>query len=204
MSTRRSTRERPGGDLVDRAVQVVDPALQRDGEVDEVLLAAAEQHAAARRGPRAASTTRARRRSARRGCDGAGRRSRSTPRSRGTLATAEREDDLVLGRVVRRRRLARHRLDVDLDRRRQAEQAVDVDVRERHRLRLARVDDVDLLLLDDRLRRLLDRQRDADVELLEVARVLDGDLEREVGRRGDLVVARARRPARAASRRAAP
>ena len=31
------------GDLVDRAVEVVDPALQRDGEVDEVLAAAAEQ-----------------------------------------------------------------------------------------------------------------------------------------------------------------
>ena len=32
-----------GGDLVDRAVEVVDPRLQRDGEVDEVLAAAAEQ-----------------------------------------------------------------------------------------------------------------------------------------------------------------
>ena len=34
----------PGGDLVDGPVQVVDPALQRDGELDEVLAAAAEQH----------------------------------------------------------------------------------------------------------------------------------------------------------------
>jgi hypothetical protein len=34
-----------GGDLVDGAVQVVDPGLQRDGEVDEVAPVAAEQHA---------------------------------------------------------------------------------------------------------------------------------------------------------------
>src|SRR6185437_15395849 len=33
------------GDLVDRAVQVVDPALERDGEVEQVLAAAAEQRA---------------------------------------------------------------------------------------------------------------------------------------------------------------
>src|SRR6266536_3453543 len=33
-----------GADLVHRAVEVVDPALERDGEVDEVGLAAAEQH----------------------------------------------------------------------------------------------------------------------------------------------------------------
>ena len=32
-----------GGDLVDRAMEVVDPALQRDSEVDEVRAAAAEQ-----------------------------------------------------------------------------------------------------------------------------------------------------------------
>ena len=31
-------------DLVNGPVQVVDPALERDGEVDEVALAAAEQH----------------------------------------------------------------------------------------------------------------------------------------------------------------
>src|SRR5258708_198205 len=36
------TRE-AGRDLVDNAVEVVDPRLQRDGEVDEVLLAAAEE-----------------------------------------------------------------------------------------------------------------------------------------------------------------
>ena len=42
-STRRSTRARPGRHLVDRAVQVVDPALQRDGELDEVLPAAADE-----------------------------------------------------------------------------------------------------------------------------------------------------------------
>ena len=35
----------PAGDLVDRAVEVVDPALQRDGELDEILAAAADQHA---------------------------------------------------------------------------------------------------------------------------------------------------------------
>ena len=33
-----------GRDLVDGAVEVVDPALQRDGEVDQVGLAVAEQH----------------------------------------------------------------------------------------------------------------------------------------------------------------
>ncbi len=32
-------------DLVDGAVQVVDPALERDRELDEVLAAAADQHA---------------------------------------------------------------------------------------------------------------------------------------------------------------
>ena len=42
-STRRSTRASAGRDLVHRAVQVVDPSLERDGEVDEVGLAAAEQ-----------------------------------------------------------------------------------------------------------------------------------------------------------------
>src|SRR5207253_880485 len=33
----------PGGDLVHRTVQIVDPALERDGEVDEIGLASAEQ-----------------------------------------------------------------------------------------------------------------------------------------------------------------
>ena len=33
----------PGRDLVDRAVEVVDPPLQRDGELDEVLAAAADE-----------------------------------------------------------------------------------------------------------------------------------------------------------------
>src|SRR5207302_9841024 len=61
------------------------------------------------------------------------------------------------------------------------------DVRKRDRLRLARIDDRDLLAQHDRLRGLLDRQRDADVELLEVAGILDRHLEREVGRRSDLV-----------------
>src|SRR6266436_6189882 len=50
---------------------------------------------------------------------------------------SEGEDDLVVGRVVRRRLLARYRLDGDLDRRRQPEQPADVDVREGHGLRLA-------------------------------------------------------------------
>ena len=35
----------PGGDLVDGAVEVVDPALEGDGELDDVLAAAAEQQA---------------------------------------------------------------------------------------------------------------------------------------------------------------
>ena len=42
-STRRSTRERPAATSSTDAVQVVDAALQRDGEVDEILPAAAEQ-----------------------------------------------------------------------------------------------------------------------------------------------------------------
>ena len=48
----------PRRDLVDRAVQVVDPPLQRDGEVDEVALAAAEQNrlAIAQRAGSAASS----------------------------------------------------------------------------------------------------------------------------------------------------
>ena len=41
----------PAGDLVDRAQHVVDARLKRDREVDEILLAAAEQHALRR--PRA-------------------------------------------------------------------------------------------------------------------------------------------------------
>ncbi len=32
------------GQLVDRTMQVVDPRLQRDGEIDEVVLASAEEH----------------------------------------------------------------------------------------------------------------------------------------------------------------
>src|SRR5262249_29525836 len=69
-----------------------------------------------------------------------------------THALPEREDDPELSRVVRRRHLAGHRLDVDLDRRRQPEEAVDVDVREGDRRRLAGIDDRDLLAYDDRLR----------------------------------------------------
>ena len=50
-STRRSTRE-AGCDLVHCAMQVVDPALQRDREVDDVGAATAEQRRwAARRQP---------------------------------------------------------------------------------------------------------------------------------------------------------
>src|SRR5439155_13434209 len=37
-----------GGDLVDRLVQVVDARLEGDGEIDEVVLALAEQHELAR------------------------------------------------------------------------------------------------------------------------------------------------------------
>ena len=48
-STRRSTRDECGRDLVDRPVQVVHPRLERDGEVDEVVLLAAEQHELAAR-----------------------------------------------------------------------------------------------------------------------------------------------------------
>ena len=33
----------PGGDLVDDSVEIVDPCLERDGEVDEVVLARSEQ-----------------------------------------------------------------------------------------------------------------------------------------------------------------
>ena len=53
-------RER-AGDLVDRAVEVVDPRLQRDGEVDEIRLAAAEQDELRRDGRGGASATRRRR-----------------------------------------------------------------------------------------------------------------------------------------------
>ena len=49
---RRSGRPRePGRDLVDGAVEVVDAALERDGEVDEVGAAAAEQDALRRPEP---------------------------------------------------------------------------------------------------------------------------------------------------------
>ena len=34
----------PGRDLVDDAMEVVDPRLQRDGEVDEIVLARAHEH----------------------------------------------------------------------------------------------------------------------------------------------------------------
>ena len=40
--------DEPGRDLVHGPVQVVDPALERDGELDEVALAPAEQHLLAR------------------------------------------------------------------------------------------------------------------------------------------------------------
>ena len=72
MSTRRSTRERPRGDLVHGPVQVVDPALQRDGEIDEILLATAEQHAL-RRANRLQLPPREARDDQREPCDGAGR-----------------------------------------------------------------------------------------------------------------------------------
>ena len=42
-STRRSIPRQARRDLVDDAVQVVDPSLQRDREVDEVVLARPEQ-----------------------------------------------------------------------------------------------------------------------------------------------------------------
>ena len=100
-----------GRDLVDRPVQVVDPALERDGEVDEVLLAAAEQHPL-RLAHAAAAPPRERRHDQRERRDAQRLRSRSScrGRSREHRLTREREDDRVLGRVVRRVLLARHRL----------------------------------------------------------------------------------------------
>src|SRR4051795_104180 len=171
-------------------MEIVDPTLQRDGEIDQVLLPAAEQHEL--RGSNGAELPprehrhdeRDHGRRAGAGCD---------PLGGGEAhALPEREDDLVLRRGVRRGRLAGHGLDVDLDRRRQAEEAVDVDVGEGHGLRLPGVDNRDLLSQHDRPLRLLDRERHTDVELLEVAGVLHGHLEGEVGRGGDFVVACAR------------
>src|SRR5205814_10189768 len=34
----------PGRDLVDRPVEIVDPGLQRDGEIDEIVLRTAKEH----------------------------------------------------------------------------------------------------------------------------------------------------------------
>ena len=104
-STRRSTRARPGCDLVDGAVQVVDAALERDRELDQVLAAAADQHPlrvaqpadAHPRDPGERDPDCPQRR--RRGRRSARRRSRR----RAPALLRQREDDLVLGGVVRLR-----------------------------------------------------------------------------------------------------
>ena len=132
---RRRPRPRRGG--------VVDPRLERDGEVDEVVLAACRagrlrlpdpaelpvegdgERAARARPPRPR-----RRRSLRWSCR---TRARGLP---------EGEDDDVLGRVVVRVLLARHRLDGHLEDRPRAERDL-AQILERDGRRLARVDRVD-------------------------------------------------------------
>ena len=77
--------------------------------------------------------------------------------------------------------------DVDLHRRLGRELHLP-EVAEHDLLLLARVDQVDRLRLDDRRRRLLDRQRHLDLYLLRVAGVLDRDREAEIGGGGDRVL----------------
>src|SRR3954463_9990579 len=99
---------------------------------------------------------------------------------RATLLRRQREDHRVLGGVVRRAGLVRHRGDLDRHLRRDAELG-HLDVPERHRRLFLRIDERDRLVLDDRGRRALrDRQRHRDLELGRVAGVLDGDREAEV------------------------
>src|SRR5207247_5064345 len=120
---------------------------QRDGEVDEIFLAAPEQHELG--GADGAQLPPSEERHDQ-GEAGDGTRPDRDPLGGGEAhALPEREDDLVLGRVVRRGRLAGYRLDVELDRRRQAEQAVDVNVRESHGISLSGVDDGDLFMVRD-------------------------------------------------------
>src|SRR5439155_26159050 len=90
------------------------------------------------------------------------------------LSLAEREDDLVRGRVVVDALLELDGLHVDLHGRPRRELHL-AEVVEDHLLLLPGVDQVDLRHLDDRRRLLLDRQRDLDPDLLRVARVLDRD-----------------------------
>ena len=101
----------PGGDLVDRTVEVVDPALQRDGELDEVAPAAAEQRQLGgarppdpKREHDGGDATAERRLAVR--APPAGDRDTQLD---GTLGSGT-EEDRELDRVVRRVRLARHRL----------------------------------------------------------------------------------------------
>src|SRR5581483_7302615 len=178
-----------GGELVDHPVDVVDAALKRDCEVDQVDLAvAAEQHLL--RATQRLELPVGRHRDQH---GGSGDHDRAggdvdSHRWRSLRAQlAEREDHRVLLRVVVGVLLLRHRLDVHLHDRARRELNL-AEVTEHDLLLLARVDQVDRLRLDDRSRALLDRQRDLDPHLLRVAGVLDRHREPEVGGRRDRVL----------------
>ena len=106
----------PCRDLVHGAVQVVDPPLERDGEVDEVGLAAAEQHEL--RGPDAPQLRRCEHRATTAATATTAARDRDPACGRAVNAhrRAEREDDRYSAELFDDVLLARHRADVDLDR----------------------------------------------------------------------------------------
>ena len=176
----------PGRDLVDGAVQVVDPALERDGELDQVLAAAADQHPLRVAQPADAHPGDPGERDARDApSDDAddGDRGGGVPGDVHAATDGSEKMTWYAAELFVLFDLARHRRHVDRDRRLRRERHL-AEIAERHASgRSPGSISCDLLRLRDRpaLRlRPVDRQRDGDLHLLRVAAVVD----RRPGRRG--------------------